>query len=116
MHEIDKRGLHKTGKKVEAIANAPQPENVGLLRSFLGLVNDYNRFLPNLATILHPLHQLLEQGNKWQWTELCEQAFSKAKLLMTSKRVLTHFDPALPVTLPCDASATGIGARHAGWK
>ena len=109
-HEIDKRGLHKTGEKVEAIVNAPQPENVGQLRSFLGLVNYYNRFLPNLSTILHPLHQLLEQGNKWQWTEQCEQAFSKAKLLITSELVLTHYDPALPVTLACDASPTGIGA------
>ena len=70
----------------------------------------YNRFLPNRATILHPLHQLLEQGNKWQWTEQCEQAFSKAKLLITSELVLTHYDPALPVTLACDASPTGIGA------
>ena len=60
-----------------AIANAPQPENVGQLRSFLGLVNYYNRFLPNLATILHPLHQLFEQGER-QWTEQCEEAFSKA--------------------------------------
>ena len=109
-HEIDKQGLHKTGEKVEAIVNAPHPENVGQLRSFLGLVNYYNRFLPNLATLLHPLHQLLEQGNKWQWTEECEQAFSKAKRLITSKQVLTHYDPALPVTLACDASPTGIGA------
>ena len=80
------------------------------LRSFLGLVNYYNRFLPNASTVLHPLHQLLEQNSEWQWIEQCEQAFTEAKSLITSEQVLTHYDPALPVRLVCDASPTGIGA------
>ena len=109
-HEIDKEGLHKTQEKIEAVVNAPRPENVSQLRSFLGLVNYYNRFLPNASTVLHPLHQLLEQNSKWQWTEQCEQAFTEAKRMITSEQVLTHYDPALQVRLACDASPTGIGA------
>ena len=109
-HEIDKEGLHKTQEKIEAVVNAPRPENVSQLRSFLGLVNYYNRFLPNASSVLHPLHQLLEQNSKWQWTEQCEQAFTEAKRLITSEQVLTHYDPGLPVRLACDASPTGIGA------
>ena len=109
-HEIDKEGLHKTQEKIEAVVNAPRPENVSQLRSFLGLVNYYNRFLPNASSVLHPLHQLLEQNSKWQWTEQCEQAFTEAKRLITSEQVLTHYDPGLPVSLACDASPTGIGA------
>ena len=80
------------------------------LRSFLGLVNYYNRFLPNAPTVLHPLHQLLEQNSEWQWTEQCKQAFTEAKRMITSEQVLTHYDSALPVRLACDASPTGIGA------
>ena len=53
-HEIDKEGLHKTQKKIEAVVSAPRPEKVSQLPSFLGLVNDYNRFLPNACTVLHP--------------------------------------------------------------
>ena len=79
------------------------------LRSFLGLVNYYNRFLPNASTALHPLHQLLEQDSELQWTEQCEQAFTEAKRMITSEQVLTHYDPALPVRLACGASSTGIG-------
>lgn len=109
-HEIDKEGLHKTQEKIEAVVSAPRPENVSQLRSFLGLVNYYNRFLPNASTVLHPLHQLLEQNNEWQWTERCERAFTEAKRMITSEQVLTHYDPALPVRLACDASPTGIGA------
>ena len=109
-HEIDREGLHKTQEKIEAVVSAPRPENVSQLRSFLGLVNYYNRFMPNASTVLHPLHQLLEQNSEWQWTEQCEQAFTEAKRLITSEQVLTHYDPALPVRLACDASPTGIGA------
>jgi len=82
----------------------PRPENVSQLRSFLGLVNYYNCFLPNASTVLHPLHQLLEQNSEWQWTEQCEQAFTEAKHMITFEQVLTHYDPALPVRLACDAS------------
>ena len=109
-HEIDSEGLHKTQEKIAEVVNAPRPANVSQLRSFLGLVNYYNRFLPNASTVLHPLHQLLEQDSEWQWTEQCEQAFTEAKRMITSEQVLTHYDPALPVRLACDASSTGIGA------
>ena len=109
-HEIDREGLHKTQEKIYAVVRAPRPENVPQLSSFLGLVNYYNRFSPNASTVLHPLHQLLEQNSEWQWTEQCEQAFTEAKRMITSEQVLTHYDPALPVRLACDASPTGIGA------
>ena len=109
-HEIGREGLHKTQEKIEAVISAPRPENVSQLCSFLGLVNYYNRILPNASTVLHPLHQLLEQNSEGQWTEQCEQAFTVAKRMITSEKVLTHYDPVLPVRLACDASPTGIGA------
>ena len=61
-HEIDRSGLHKIQSKIDAVVNAPKIENVEQLRSFLGLVQYYSKFLPNLSTILRPLHELLVQG------------------------------------------------------
>nr|XP_055076811.1 uncharacterized protein K02A2.6-like [Misgurnus anguillicaudatus] len=109
-HKIDANGLHKCHDKLRAVAEAPQPENVSQLRSFLGFVNYYNRFLPNLATVLHPLNALLQAGKKWTWTKQCMQAFQEAKKLVMSDTVLTHFDPHKPLRLACDASPYGIGA------
>ena len=40
------------------------PENVRELCSFLGLVNYYGKFVPNLVSLLHPLHQLLQTGTR----------------------------------------------------
>ena len=109
-HEIDWEGLHKTQEKIAAVVSASRPENVSQLRSFLGLVNYYNRVLPNASTVLYRLQQLLEQNSEWQWTEQWEQAFTEAKSKIISEQVLTHFEPALSVRLACGASPTGICA------
>lgn len=39
MHEVDKDGLYKTPEKIDAVVNAPRPENVQQLCSFFGLVD-----------------------------------------------------------------------------
>ena len=96
--------------KVKAVVEAPEPRDVSQLRAFLGLVNYYNRFLPNLSTLLAPLHQLLNKHAKWNWSFQCAQAFRDIKRLITSDMVLVHFNPDLPLTLSCDASAYGLGA------
>ena len=51
-HLIDATGKRPTPEKIAAIKRAPMPKNVQQLRSFLGLLNYYRKFLPNLATIL----------------------------------------------------------------
>ena len=104
-HEVDR---DKTTEKEQAVVDAPQPTNTRQLRSFLGLVSYYHKFLPNLATILHPLNRLLQQGRKWEWTEEYSSAFSKVKELITSDMVLIHYDPKFPLKLACDASADGL--------
>ena len=60
-HQIDSQGLHAMTDKLEAIQGTPEPENIQQLRSFLGLLNYYRMFIPNLASLLHPLNELLKQ-------------------------------------------------------
>ena len=109
-HRIDADGLHTLSSKVKAIQDAPQPQNVQELRSFLGLLHYYGKFLPNLATLLHPLNALLKTGSKWFWSGQCSDAFNSAKKLLVTAPVLAHYDPSLPIRLAGDASDYGIGA------
>ena len=60
-HLIDGNGIHPTKEKVTAIQEAPQPRNVTELRSFLGIINYYGKFLSNLSTKLASLYQLLKR-------------------------------------------------------
>ena len=98
-----------TMAKVGAIKEAPAPKDEQQLRSFLGLLNYYGKFLPNLSTKLAPLHSLLEKGKGWQWTKVHRNAFDSAKELLTSSKVLT-LDSKKEVILACDASPYGVGA------
>ena len=51
-HRIDAEGFHPVGAKVKAIKEAPSPTNPTQLRSFLGMLNFYGKFMPDLATTL----------------------------------------------------------------
>ena len=66
-HRISADGLQPTKEKMRAISEAPSPQNVTQLRSFLGVVNYYSKFLPNLSTMLAPLFRLLQKQTKWIW-------------------------------------------------
>ena len=109
-HRIDSQGLHTTSEKIKAIQLAPRPKCQQQLRSFLGLVHYYGKFIPNLAAMLHPMNDLLQKNVKWRWSSECEQAFQKAKKSLTSSTVLAHYDPQLPLRMAADASAYGVGA------
>ena len=109
-HIITSNGIKPVPSKVEAIVKAPKPVNVQQLRSFLGLINYYGKFIPNLSTLLHPLNALLQANKKWVWSSECAKAFQAAKNHLTSAVVLTHYDSSLPITLAADASAYGVGA------
>ena len=109
-HRVDAEGLRPLPDKVEAIEKAPLPQDVHQLRSFLGLLSYYRKFLPNLATILQPLNDLLQKGKKWCWTAECSEAVKTARQLLTTSNLLVHYDPTLPLKLAADASSYGLGA------
>ena len=90
--------------------DAPDPKNLAELRSFLGMVNYYSKFLPNIAAKLSPLYRLLRQSEGWQWGSQQRKAFRHVKGLLKSNRVLTHYNDQLPLLLECDASPYGLGA------
>ena len=63
-HTISARGIQPTKEKVRAVAEAPTPKNLTQLRSFLGLVNYYGKFLPQLANTFAPPVQFAPEGHE----------------------------------------------------
>lgn len=109
-HKIDEHGIHPTKAKIECIIEAPSPQNLTQLRSYLGLLNYYGKFIPMLSSKLKPLYDLCKSDVGFNWTQECESIFQSSKSLLTSKNILTYFNPSLPIYVTCDASGYGVGA------
>lgn len=63
-HVIDAEGVRPIKEKTEAIDKAPVPRNVSELRSFLALLNYYGKFIPNLASEIKPMTELLHKDKE----------------------------------------------------
>ena len=61
-HQISQSRIQALQSKVDAIANAPTPTNIQEIRSFLGLLNYYGKFVHNLSTMVQPFNALLQAG------------------------------------------------------
>ena len=64
---VDVSGVRPDPEKVAAIQNFSKPTCVGDIRRFLGMVNQLNKFTPNLADKTKPLNDLLVKKNQWVW-------------------------------------------------
>ena len=92
-HITSAEGLHPTTEKICAITAAPTPQGVTQLNSFLGLIDYYSKFLPNLSHMLAPLYKLLQKTQKWTRGPAQATAFQKTKEELTLSRVLVHYNP-----------------------
>ena len=81
-HVICAEGLKTETPKVHAIVEAPEPWDLGELRSFLGMVTYYGKILPDLAMTLAPLYRLLRKRTPWRWREKQRKAFQHIKELL----------------------------------
>lgn len=61
-HLITPDGLEPQLAKVAAITQMPRPADVAVLRAFLGLMNYYRKFLPQMSTVCAPLYALLKKN------------------------------------------------------
>ena len=77
-HTLSRNGLSK-GPKADAVVRMPPPTNVSQLRSFLGSVIFYNKFLPDISSISQPLHTLTQKNVTWAWGEIENNAFNELK-------------------------------------
>ena len=107
---LDAEGIHPTNEKLLALQQALIPTCVTELRSYVGLVNYYHKFLNNVSAVLKPLYELLQSGTSWHWGLSQQRAFEASKALLQSSKVLVHYNSRLPLVLSCDASPYGIGA------
>jgi len=85
------------------------PKSATKIRSFVGLVGYYRRFIEGFSKIVAPLTQLTRKDQPFNWTDKCEESFQELKRRLTSAPILVIPDVGKPFEVYCDASHLGLG-------
>ncbi|KAL4363682.1 hypothetical protein GQ457_04G024510 [Hibiscus cannabinus] len=109
-HKISSKGMEVDKAKIEVISKLPPPTTVKGIRSFLGHVGFYRRFIGDFSKITKPLCSLLEQGRPFEFNDDCTKAFNLLKQKLVIAPIVEPPDWKLPFELMCDASDYAVGA------
>jgi transposase InsO family protein len=109
-HIVSKGQLQPNPEKVSAIERWQRPKDVTGVRSFLGCVGWYRRFIDHFAEKAHPLFQLTKKGVRFEWTPECQKAFDILKKALMTEPVLVAPDNTRDFVLETDASDIALGA------
>ena len=103
-------GVAPSPEKTKAISDWPTPHTIKDVRSFVGLLNFYHRFIPHFANIAGLLNDLTSTGTVFTWEPKHEEAFSKLKEALMSPPLLDYPLKTDQFDLTTDASDSGLGA------
>jgi len=95
--------------KVDVVSQWETPKSVTEIRSFLGLVGYYRRFIEGLSKLALPLTQLTCKGKPFVWNAQCENSFNELKRRLTTAPILILPKTDEPFVVYCDASRLGLG-------
>jgi hypothetical protein len=110
---VGAEGVKVDPAKIEAVKSWPVPKSITDVRSFLGFVGFYRKFINGHSRIVTPISDLtktLTQGSKFIWTPAAQIAFDKMIVALCTAPVLILPDPTKPYVVTTDASGYAIGA------
>ena len=109
-HIISGQGIRPDPVKLEGVTKWPPPTNLKELRSFLGFINYYRRFVRDFSKIARTLHDLTKKDVPWEWKDEHQQTFELLKKTLVSPPTLSYPSHDLPYLLETDASLYACGA------
>ena len=109
-YKLTRTGISPVNAKSQGISERLRPTNLKQLRSFLGAVNQFNKFISNLAAISFPFRSILKRDAEWTWNSDHETAFKRINEEIKKVVELSHFKRNQEIRIICDASKQGLGA------
>ena len=91
-HVVSAAGISVDPKKIAVLVNWPTPQNVGHVRSFLGLATYFRKFCEHFSTRADALHRLLRKQSDddpkaprtWVWDTAAKNAFQDLKTALST--------------------------------
>lgn len=107
-HEVGIEGLQPTDSNIKKMVNMREPKDKDEVRSFLGSVGYYRRFIDNFAGMAEPITKLLKKTSKFEWGEAQRNAFNYLQSSSISPPILSHPIRHHVKIITCDASLVGL--------
>jgi hypothetical protein len=92
------------------IRNFPAPKGAKGVARFIGMVNFFDKFIPDLARRAAPLNDLRKKGVRFKWGQDQQAAFSDLKMCIMKPPVLVMADFSRRFVFQTDASSSALGA------
>ena len=108
-HLVSEDWLQPDPRLLDSIRGIQPPTTVSKVRSFLGLVGYYRRFIKGFSNIEAPLNRLLQKNKLFEWTDECMAAYEKLKAVLLQRPVVAYPDFSIPFRFYTDASNVGLG-------
>lgn len=130
-HEVTAKGIRPSSERIAAIQSFPTPTSIRQIQRFVGMINYYHRFIPQLAELLAPIHCHLaqltsakraKQKMDFSWPEDCNLRFEQTKKMLSAATLLVHPNNDAEFSITTDASNIAVGAvlqqrvEHAEWE
>ena len=106
-YKLSQQGVAPINSKVQGISERLRPTNLKQLLSFLGAVNQFNKFIPDVVKLCFPFRNLLKKDNNWNWGEEQERVFKTVNEAMKEATTLNHFQRQCALRILCDARKSG---------
>ena len=90
-HELTASGLKIIEHKVRAIRDMQAPTSVKEVRRFVGMTNFFSRFMPHMANVLQPLHQITGKDVAWDWGPEHDSVINTVKQALSTAPILIYF-------------------------
>ena len=103
-------GTRPDPKRVHDLLNAEVPKDIRDVRSLLGMANYSSKYIENFATITAPLRELTKKNNRFEWTEVHQDAFNQLTNALSTAPCMSYFDKNKDTYVLVDASPVGLCA------
>ncbi|KAH7706161.1 reverse transcriptase, partial [Aphelenchoides avenae] len=107
---VSEKGVRPDPKNLEAVRKFKAPRTLTELKSLIGALNYFRRFVPKFSEIMAPLNDLCKKGSTERWSTTHDRALETMKDKLTNAPVLAPAKFGQPFIVETDASATAIAA------
>jgi len=109
-HVVSRAGTKPDPGKIDVVLRFPELNTITNVRSFLGLIGYYRKYIRKYSRLASPLFELTKKDVPFVWNQDCQWAFDALKRALVEAPILVRPDFKKPFCLDVDWSTKGVGA------